>query len=149
DGFCFEPDAQIIGTPYKLVGPRPLGEGSFGQVWKAEAKTGQFVALKFCTNPDSLATLHNEKDKLKRIKNECGNVEGIVRLIDYDFLWLEGKWPPFLVFEYVEGITFQEYLNDHFDAKKAFSAAAAAEIIHDLAKIMAPVHSLKDPIAHR
>lgn len=142
----WEKGSRIPDTDFTLV--ERIGEGSHGQVWKARNKAGHHVALKFC-HPEDFDTLKNESQKLDKIMSECEHWEGIVRLLD---VFLDkAKWPyPFLAFEYVEGKTFADHLTTLFENnenQKPFSPAEAAEIIYDLAMIMASVHALK--IAHR
>jgi serine/threonine protein kinase len=147
--FHFDEGAVVPGTAYRLV--KELGKGAFGRVWKAQHfQTGAFAALKFCRDEGAaILTLRNERDKLQRIKDECGDLPGIVRLLDFS---LDGAC-PFIALEYIEGPKgckdFADYLRNRFKRGDRISPEGAAEVIHDLAAIMAPVHALDRPIAHR
>lgn len=143
--FLLKEGDLVPGFPYRLV--KKLGQGAFGQVWKARHETlREFYALKFCLHEQALITLRNEAKHLHRIQKE-GPFEGFVALRQiYDS---PDRQYPFVEYECIEGEDFEKLLERRFEEEGPFTPFEAAEVIYELASIMARVHALKNPIVHR
>ena len=144
--FRLEEGAQVPGLPYRLV--HKLGQGAYGQVWKAiNPETHEVYALKFCWDAEALETLRNEARHLVRIKESADKLDGFVKLRE---LYYNASPLPFVAYEYVEGENLAEVLDKRFAKGGEFSPFEAAEIVLELATIVARIHTLKpDPIVHR
>lgn len=139
---------QPVGN-WRLV--QLLGIGAFGEVWKAEdAMDGDSpdvpaVALKFCLSPESIRNLRHETGLLQRIEKHLGEMKGIVRLRK---AWLEAE-PPCLEYEYVNGGDLCGLMGEWLVQTPEKRATLALQMLHRLAKIIAPLHEMDPPIVHR
>lgn len=110
---------------YQLVDK--IGEGGFGQVYKAvQRSTQKTVAIKFLTlhseiSPDKkrrhIERFHRESDLSRRLSHP-----NIVSLID---IGQQDDSLIYAVYEYIDGHTLKSYLEDH----GPFSAIDAAEVM--------------------
>lgn len=78
-----------------------LGQGGFGEVWKARhlrRKSEPPRALKFCLEPALQVSLERELELLDHIEHE-GRHEGIVQLLGTAL----SADPPFLIYEFIDG----------------------------------------------
>ena len=143
DTFELKAGALVPGTPYRLM--TKLGEGCFGEVWKAtDEKMGAFYAIKFCRHPDAIVTFRNEAKHVERIMKR--KIDGFVLLHEFHE---PDRAMPFVVYEFVEGEDLQKLLERRFKNEGAFSPLEAAEIIYELAVIVGNIHQPPDPIVHR
>jgi WD40 repeat protein len=139
---------QPVGN-WRLV--QLLGIGAFGEVWKAEdAMDGDSpdvppVALKFCLSPESIRNLRHETGLLQRIEKHLGEMKGIVRLRK---AWLEAE-PPCLEYEYVNGGDLCGLMGEWLVQTPEKRATLALQMLHRLAKVIAPLHEMDPPIVHR
>jgi serine/threonine protein kinase len=139
---------QPVGN-WRLV--QLLGIGAFGEVWKAEdAMDGDSpdvapVALKFCLSPESIRNLRHETGLLQRIEKHLGEMKGIARLRK---AWLEAE-PPCLEYEYVNGGDLCGLMSEWLAQTPEKRATLALQMLHRLAKIIAPLHEMDPPIVHR
>jgi len=139
-----EENAVVPGAPYRLL--ERLGEGAFGEVWKALHPTRKkLYALKFLKDFDDLDTLRNEAKHLDRIPVHCrGNFVALCEIHDG-----EERDVPFVAYEYVAGADFEKLLSKRFTEEGSFPPLEAAEIVYELARIMGSVHTLPDRLVHR
>jgi len=123
------------GRPHLWVGPYrvldELGRGGMGRVFLATSPAGGLVAVKVLS-----AGLRDSDDARARFRQEARAAAavahpGVVRLIaaepEHD--------PPFLVMEYVDGVSLQAAVARH----GTFSAAEAAAVGAGVAAALAPV----------
>lgn len=90
------------GTRYKVL-PKPLGQGSFGTVYKGvNVTSGEFVAVKFY-NTDG------ETDCAKEHYFLSLNIPGVCRVFEPPIVLDEGK-KYYLIMEYIDGKTFSHIL---------------------------------------
>lgn len=102
----FRPGDKVPG--YDLQLDTLLGQGGFAEVWKAHytERLGEPpVALKFCLDPELMASLKTEikaLDKLKDYSPEKDFVQPIHTAFSAE--------PPFLVYEYIDGGNLTNWL---------------------------------------
>jgi WD40 repeat protein len=99
----FPAGAELPGTPYIL--DQLLGSGGFGVVYKASNRLEQNApprAIKFCLNPDMVASLQRERELLDRLMSagaEAQWSDRVVKLLGHN---LDAPL-PFLVYEFIPG----------------------------------------------
>ena len=112
-----------------------LGEGGFGEVWKAEHVQipGKFVAIKFPKIPEHVELLKKEAIFQHELDHPC-----VVRTIGLN---LEGD-PPYFVMEYFDGVNLRKLVQDEgivpppyaidiaFQVLDALEYAHAHKIVH-------------------
>ncbi len=122
-----------------------IGEGGFGQVYKAIYKrTEQPVAIKFLTLEPTLTPTKRQQyiDRFERETRLVGRLHhpGIVKLLDKGTC---GDDLLFAVFEYVDGQTLKDYL----EQQGALSAITATDIMTQVLDALAHAH--QQGIIHR
>ncbi len=94
----------------------PLGQGSFGEVWRARHHVfDDVVAIKIPTDPQYVRNLQREGLVVHGLKHP-----NVVRAIDLD----PYATPPYLVMEFIDGPTLREAidkLKDRFPLKSAIA----------------------------
>jgi hypothetical protein len=141
-------DRPLPGVDWELV--ELLGAGGFGEVWKARNPHFDgvtLVALKFCQHPDARRLLQHEAGLLNRVMRQ-GTHPGIVPLL-HTYLYAD---PPCLAYEYVEGGDLTGLIHDWHGYPAAPPARVreeAAQLLADLADVLAFAHRLEPPIVHR
>jgi hypothetical protein len=135
-------EQPLAHTDLKLL--ELVGQGGFGEVWKAEhvdRPQEPLVALKFCLEmtPAAVKSLENELVLLDRM----GKTDGIVHL-RYSHL---RATPPCLEYEYVEGGDLTGLFTELHESGVKPKAEYIARIILELAEIIAQAHRQK--IVHR
>ena len=122
-----------------------IGEGGFGQVYKAiQTSTQQTVAIKFLTlddnfDPDKkrryIERFHRESDLIRRL-----NHPNIVRLIDKG---QQGDSLLYAVYEYIDG----QSLKDHLDTQGPLNAPEAAQVMACVLDALSHAH--EQGVIHR
>src|SRR5262249_29202919 len=110
----------------------PLGEGTYGQVWRArEIDTGILVAIKFFPygSPDQLQQLQSEVSQLAQLDS----VQGIVALKEANL----NAERPYYVMSYAERGSLAERL----EKQKQLPLAEALSIFRQVAEALAYVHA--------
>ncbi|PIE01686.1 MAG: hypothetical protein CSA81_10465 [Acidobacteria bacterium] len=132
-----------------------LGEGGFGEVWKAEnRKTGDIRVYKFCFEKERIKSLQREVTLFRLIKTTLGNRDDIAKILDWNF----DEPPFFLEVEYTEGgslhdwaeqqggidcMPLEERLEIFVQVANALSAAHSVGILH---KDIKPANILITPL---
>jgi formylglycine-generating enzyme required for sulfatase activity/serine/threonine protein kinase len=80
-----------------------LGQGGFGEVWKAEHRqiAGKFVAIKIPSTPEAMELIRREAVFQHQLDHP-----GIVRTIGLD----TNHQPPYFIMEFVEGKNLREFM---------------------------------------
>ncbi len=135
---------QLVG-PYRLV--KPLGQGGFSEVWRAQRGAGPHVALKILLHPEHVAQLRQEASALAVVRGP-----GIVPVHD---VALEHD-PPYMALGLLEGgdlrsrlqgsIWTAPVLNLHDPANRRLPPLEAIGIFEKLLAILARVH--QDGVVH-
>ncbi|HYX50293.1 MAG TPA: serine/threonine-protein kinase, partial [Ktedonobacteraceae bacterium] len=135
---------EVVEDRYKII--ELVGEGGMGEVYKAEdlklrredLKLQRIVALKFLP-----AEVASDQKRMQRFKQEANaasalNHPNIITLHDIE----EKAIPPFIVTEFIEGIT----LRDHI-AREAMKTEEALDIAFEVASALEAAH--EKGIVHR
>jgi serine/threonine protein kinase/WD40 repeat protein len=123
---------------------RQLGKGGFGIVYLArDPRLDQLVAIKIPRadtgmHPTALRRFEREGRNAARLKRD-----GIVRVLTVEY---EGA-VPFIVSEYVEGVTLTERLTDRLKDGPSFEFRDSAELVKTLAASLEYAHS--QDVIHR
>lgn len=113
---------------------RLIGEGGFGQVWRAERETdGEPVAIKILhleliRSNDALTRFRREIEAIQRLRHH-----NVVRALDHGML-ADGR--PYLVLEFIEGPSLREALQD----RGAIPPREMMEILEPLCDALAVAH---------
>jgi predicted Ser/Thr protein kinase len=137
----FRPSDRVPGYDYQCE--RLLGQGGFGEVWKAQhilRATQPAVALKFCLDP-TLAVSLKQEIRVWDILNGPHASEGFVRLYDTAY----SAAPPFLIYEYIDGGDLTAWLAS-FDGKRP-SVREVLRVLKMTARALAVAH--QHGIVHR
>ena len=126
--FDIKDDYDIIET---------LGMGTYAYVRKAtNKKTGQTVAIKTSRGNTSMSMLKSEFNLLKRLSDD-----NIVKV--YDYIENKSKCESYMIMEYFEGVTLEEYVSENGVFTEEDSKAIIVQIISSIQYL----HELG--IAHR
>jgi serine/threonine-protein kinase len=140
---------DLIDSRYELV--KWLGEGAFGEVWKARdckfPKVQRFVALKFLKRallrePSIVARFEQEADALGALQH--GNVIAVSDRGD----WKGGRY---IVMEFVEGGTLEEWLDEHAHKGRLPDLPSVQRVFDQICAGVAAAHAVEipGPIVHR
>ncbi len=124
---------NVMLGPYILM--RPLGRGTFGEVWLARHHDlDEMRALKVPTDPQFVSQLRREGKVIYGLKHE-----NIVHGLDVNTL----NEPPYVAMEYVEGISLRQKL-------KAVGKVGSVEAVSILRQVLAAVgYAHEHGVLHR
>jgi len=119
---------------------RLIGEGGFGQVWRATRSDGTHVAIKILhlelvRSNDALTRFDRELTAIERLDHRH-----VVRAFDRGTL-ADGR--PFLVLEYIEGPSLRDVIHE----RGSFSPSEMLAILGPLGEALATAHELD--LVHR
>ena len=119
---------------------RLVGEGGFGQVWRATRDDGRLVAIKVLH-----AELVRSKDALTRFERELAAIErlhhrNVVSAFDHGTLE-DGR--PYLVLEYIEGPSLRDVIHE----RRALPPAEMLAILEPLCAALDAAHA--EGLVHR
>ena len=111
-------------SEYVLI--EKLGEGGFGEVWKAEHSqiAGKFVAIKIPRNPDSMDCLKKEAVFQHKLDHP-----GIVKTIGLN----TKDDPPYFVMEFVDGRSLRQLMMDDGILPPPYAIDIAVQVCDALA----------------
>lgn len=137
-----EPDiGEVINRKWRLL--EKLGEGGMGWVYKA-----QHAGMSTLIRALKMLSLTPDKQTLERFNREanvmakCEKHGNIVQIFDYE---CDPKYTPYLVMEYVEGVT----LKTHLEKEGALKIPAVLNIARQVAKALQWAHTCDPPVIHR
>lgn len=128
---------------------RPLGEGTFGGVWRArDARLSdrlvavKFLKQEFLEHPPTVARFEAEGEALAKVSHA-----NVVAVID------RGTWEGqrFLVTEFVDGVALSAWIDRHRSAGRAPSVQSCLVIFDQLCAGMEAAHAVRapGPLVHR
>ncbi len=111
-------------SEYVLVSK--LGQGGFGEVWKAEHRqiAGKFVAIKIPSSPDAMELIRREAVFQHQLDHP-----GIVRTIGLD----TNHTPPYFIMEYIEGKNLREFMASEGILPPPYAIDIAVQVLEALA----------------
>lgn len=107
-------------SEYALVSK--LGEGGFGEVWKAEHRqiAGKFVAIKIPSAPEALELIRREAVFQHQLDHP-----GIVRTIGLD----TNHQPPYFIMEFVEGKNLRDFMSSEGILPPPYAIDIAVQVL--------------------
>jgi len=131
------PGLRIPHRPHWVV-EHKLGEGGFGEVWRAvHRKTGDRRVFKFCHDASRLRWLQREITLFRLLKEELGERDDIARIFDWNF----EETPYFIESEYTEGGSLVAWAEDQ-GGLGAVPLGERLEIVAQIATALAAAHSV-------
>jgi serine/threonine protein kinase len=126
-----EPVAQNSMADWTLE--RFLGMGSFGEVWEARNPAyPERRAVKFFTKPDAAQWIKAEQRTLFHVRGQLPKHANLIEFVD---VALGGKPHPFLVLEYANGGSLEEWILRNKQERPALDVRSLVEgIIRGLAQ---------------
>ncbi|MCG8460141.1 MAG: protein kinase [Holophagales bacterium] len=115
-----------------------LGEGGFGEVWKAyHRESGEGRVFKFCFEAERLRALQREITLFRLLKEELGERPDIARILEWNF----DQAPYFIESEYTEGGNLVDWYEACGGAAEV-PLALRLEIVAQVAEALAAAHSV-------
>jgi serine/threonine-protein kinase len=113
---------------------RLIGEGGFGQVWRARKDSGELVAIKvlhleLVRSIDAMTRFERELEAIDRLRNRH-----VVAALDHGTL-SDGR--PYLVLEYIEGPSLRDLIHD----RGALPPLEVLQILEPLCDALADAHA--------
>jgi TPR repeat protein len=143
---AFEAGSKVPGADYDFV--EHLGGGGFGQAWLVKSRRMDWqLVFKFCS-PSNLISLKNEAELARQMmqqiqKDDPKRLDGFVRMLETH---LDTGPYYYVEYEYVPRGNLRRYMKA---MGRPFRPFEAAEIVLQIADIMAVAHTLPVPIIHR
>src|SRR4051794_10317531 len=114
---------------------RLIGEGGFGQVWRATRDDGSLVAIKILhleliRSNDALTRFERELEAIERLDHRH-----VVRAYDHGTLD-DGR--PYLVLEYIEGPSLRDVIHE----RGTLSAPETLAILEPICEALASAHAV-------
>jgi serine/threonine protein kinase len=140
------PGATVEGR-YRLV--RMLGEGTFGEVWRAEdlrlsarSVAMKFLKSEFLAHPEAVARFEAEADALAKVQHPH-----VVAVLDRG----RARGTHFLVTEFVEGDPLTEWIASHQARRMLPTIPSALAIFEQICAGLGAAHAIRAPgaIVHR
>jgi serine/threonine protein kinase len=121
---------------------RFLGMGSFGEVWEAQNPDyPEPRAIKFFTSPDAKQWIKAEQKTLFQVRAQLPKHPNLVSFLD---VALSGKPFPYLVLEYADGGSLEEWILRHEQDRPALDKRV---VVEGVVRGLAQAH--EQGIAHR
>jgi len=128
---------MVATLPPPVIGyrvERLIGEGGFGQVWRARKDNGELVAIKvlhleLVRSIDAMTRFERELEAIDRLRNRH-----VVAALDHGTL-ADGR--PYLVLEYIEGPSLRDLIHD----RGALPPVEVLHILEPLCDALADAHA--------
>ncbi len=114
-----------------------VGEGGFGEVWRARHKSGERRVFKFCFEAERLRGLKREVTLFRLLKEALGHRDDIARILDWHF----DEAPYFVESEYTEGGNLVEWAEEQGGLAEV-PLASRLELAAEVAEALGAAHSV-------
>jgi serine/threonine protein kinase len=143
---------DLLNERYELL--ESLGKGGMAEVWKAhDRQTGDTVAVKGLRPEDFLRSFEGNSEvyarQYKLMRERFGREASVLRalahpnIVTYLDTGMFGD-EPYIVMEYIEGLSLREFLERH-----VLAVSAVAAIITQIARALDCMRLTEPPIVHR
>jgi serine/threonine protein kinase/class 3 adenylate cyclase len=129
------PEQMVPNTEWVLK--ERLGEGGFGETWKAENRqTKEIRVFKFCFKASRVRSLRREITLFRLLKEKTGERQPFVRLYDVQL----SSPPYYLEMDYVDGPNLEQWVKAEKATGRAIGLQTKLEIVAQIAEALGIAH---------
>ncbi len=115
-----------------------LGEGGFGETWRAENReTGDSRAFKFCFTAAHVRNLKREITLFRLLKRKAGELQPFVRLHNVSY----ERSPYYLEMDFIEGPNLEQWVQGEKQAGRPIPLRLKLDIAAQIAEALALAHA--------